>query len=340
MKRNQLIIGSVLGGLHFLWVSLGIYTILSSSGDALWQLAWIPFSIADYPLTLILDHVLYPIIPDEYINILGGCGVHDFLLPASFHLIAGSLWFFFLPMIISKLTRFFAKENKSRVLIGFLIISPFFCHIVNRAYLLSCTSGINLDKAIIGLYVLIFTAWLLVIFYLVIFKKRIRLLFLVILALIMFSDIKEYWIAYGWHPYTTSKRININSGELSGSLPTNSHQHKSMLKSGGLELVKFDIAMKSNINWLDEHGRAYLHYAAFGGQYETASLLLDNNANVNLKDKDGNTPLHYAVISGNLETAKLLIEKGADISIENNKGETPVIAPKSNNSEIIALFKK
>ena len=47
--------------------------------------------------------------------------------------------------------------------------------------------------------------------------------------------------------------------------------------------------------------------AQYGGNAETAKLLLEKGADINAKDSGGWTPLHLAVGAGNMEIVKLLL---------------------------------
>ena len=54
-------------------------------------------------------------------------------------------------------------------------------------------------------------------------------------------------------------------------------------------------------------------------------ILLDvGKANVNAKTNDSSTPLHYAAWKGHIEAATLLIERGAEINPINKYNETPL----------------
>lgn len=67
-----------------------------------------------------------------------------------------------------------------------------------------------------------------------------------------------------------------------------------------------------------------LQFAAFGGQLETAKLLLERGADVGAiaQTKFRNTPLQIALLTGQLEVARLLVAKGADVNAKQAEGFT------------------
>jgi ankyrin repeat protein len=64
-----------------------------------------------------------------------------------------------------------------------------------------------------------------------------------------------------------------------------------------------------------------LHWVADRGHIEVARYLLSLKCDVNAQDLEGNTPLHYAAISGHESMIALLIQHGADSNIANSDGE-------------------
>ncbi|WP_264377974.1 ankyrin repeat domain-containing protein [Wolbachia endosymbiont (group B) of Philonthus cognatus] len=81
----------------------------------------------------------------------------------------------------------------------------------------------------------------------------------------------------------------------------------------------------ANVNFIDGHGKASMHYAAMSGNKEIIEVLLKNNANINIADKkDGRSPLHYAAMNGHEEAVKILLVKGANIRITDKDDRGPL----------------
>lgn len=91
----------------------------------------------------------------------------------------------------------------------------------------------------------------------------------------------------------------------------------------------------------DAFGIPPLFYAAFAGNAEIATLLLDSGASVDarvakkrsrrfnreisLLDRDaGQTPLHAALRSGSAKLVRLLLERGAEVNARDEHGATPL----------------
>lgn len=75
-----------------------------------------------------------------------------------------------------------------------------------------------------------------------------------------------------------------------------------------------------------DHARATaLHWSAWMGHADAASLLLDRGASIDLRDFAGSTPLHYACLNGKPATAALLVDRGADREARDNQGRTPLM---------------
>ena len=71
------------------------------------------------------------------------------------------------------------------------------------------------------------------------------------------------------------------------------------------------------MNQADENGFTGLHRAAFNGQYECVSVLLEAGANPNAQDyHGGRTPLHQAAAQGYKQVCKKLLSCGADAKIK------------------------
>ncbi|KAJ7672279.1 ankyrin repeat-containing domain protein, partial [Mycena polygramma] len=60
------------------------------------------------------------------------------------------------------------------------------------------------------------------------------------------------------------------------------------------------------------------------GSVDIARFLIDKKAEVDFVDNSGWTPLHIAVSAGHDEIVQELVGAGADVNRKNNKGLTPL----------------
>lgn len=68
-----------------------------------------------------------------------------------------------------------------------------------------------------------------------------------------------------------------------------------------------------------------LHWAAWGGNIEAATWLMDHNIwDVNIKRSDNTTPLHWAAFRGHIKMCELLLERGAELNAKNKFQNTPL----------------
>ncbi len=72
-----------------------------------------------------------------------------------------------------------------------------------------------------------------------------------------------------------------------------------------------------------------LHYAAIGGNQETADLLLASGAKIDEGTRTGITPLYGAVSEGKIQMARFLIRKGANVNAITTEGAVPLHAATS-----------
>lgn len=82
-------------------------------------------------------------------------------------------------------------------------------------------------------------------------------------------------------------------------------------------------------------------YAAAGGAYRTAELLLSHGASVNARDMSGFTPVLFASMHNRTQTALLLSRHGADLQAKNHYGYGGLwYAKQHENRELVSLFKE
>merc|ERR1719247_752002 len=79
-----------------------------------------------------------------------------------------------------------------------------------------------------------------------------------------------------------------------------------------------------------------LHFAAFDGQLDSASMLLLMKADPNTRDKHGQTPLFFAPST---KMCEALFNSQADCDLQNRHGQTAVhLAGRSGNEELLLWF--
>lgn len=100
-----------------------------------------------------------------------------------------------------------------------------------------------------------------------------------------------------------------------------------------------------NLNYQDELGNTWLHYAALLGNPEIVKILLQKDISRNTRNIFGDTALHHNVkYNPNLKIIKLLFMTGVNPDIRNNDDQTALdvyfINNSNLNSKIIIMLKK
>ncbi|KWU56535.1 MULTISPECIES: ankyrin repeat domain-containing protein [Bacillus] len=105
-----------------------------------------------------------------------------------------------------------------------------------------------------------------------------------------------------------------------------------------VEIINTD---PSVVNSFSEDGWTPLHLAAYFGQKEIASFLLEQGAEIHIraKNENENTPLQAAIANKQSELVAFLIEKGSDVNAVQSGGWTGLHeAALLGNEEIIILL--
>ncbi len=109
-------------------------------------------------------------------------------------------------------------------------------------------------------------------------------------------------------------------------------------------LIKNFVASNSSVARLDlknHYGETPLHCAVDKDDFETAQLLLINDARVDALDFDSCTPLHRVAETGNLKIARLLLDHGAKLNKKNSNDKTPLdLAIAKGNNEVANLLRE
>jgi len=94
---------------------------------------------------------------------------------------------------------------------------------------------------------------------------------------------------------------------------------------GQVEVVRFLVDRRADINIRNANNDTALHCAAHLGSLDIIKLLLDKGISVNVTNTQQNTPLHIAAVRGNLEATIALVARGAALNSTNVTGHTPLM---------------
>lgn len=84
------------------------------------------------------------------------------------------------------------------------------------------------------------------------------------------------------------------------------------------------LAAGGSMDDVDANLRTLLHTAAYDGNVELVTRLLDEKASLEMADRNGQTPLNLAARQGHAEVVLLLLKAGADPDHADNEGWTPL----------------
>lgn len=96
------------------------------------------------------------------------------------------------------------------------------------------------------------------------------------------------------------------------------------VESGNIDAVRRAISGVDVNTIRDNENKTPLHWAAYDGNTEIASLLIQHGADVDAADEYGITPLMSACDGNYVETARLLIEHGANVNAVDGNMETVI----------------
>ncbi len=113
-------IGTLLAFLHLRY-SYYILKPIVMHPSAQWELIWFAFVIVDFPFSIIqiifwrisfkielsIDTFIYPI-----------SDVGDFLIPFFIFVVMGTLWYFYIPFLLSKIYHKFDAKNKNNITVS------------------------------------------------------------------------------------------------------------------------------------------------------------------------------------------------------------------------------
>lgn len=125
-RRGDFWVGIFAAAVHAAIVGAFIFN-LAHSARGHWQSRWLVCHFIDWPVSLLLKYVILPIVPD--LSMGGGFSayplgeVRDFLVPGFFYLVLGSLWYFYLPGLLVRVSGRISTVLYCRVAAIFLMVS-------------------------------------------------------------------------------------------------------------------------------------------------------------------------------------------------------------------------
>ena len=107
--------GLILAFLHVVFMSWVISITIKA--DAQWQLVWTLPQHVDFPISLLHWYIIRPITPniDADVIVLG-----------LFYSLVGTAWFFYLPILLGKISKKIATRTAGRVVAVVLMVIPIF----------------------------------------------------------------------------------------------------------------------------------------------------------------------------------------------------------------------
>ena len=109
-------------------------------------------------------------------------------------------------------------------------------------------------------------------------------------------------------------------------------------KAGKDAKIKVLISQNCSRNYIDEHGRSALHWAAEYGYMRVVYTLIDAGWDIDLTDNKGHTPLHVACDHHNGNVAACLISHACKFRTMDVNGYTPLHRAIHTNLETIACM--
>jgi ankyrin repeat protein len=104
-------------------------------------------------------------------------------------------------------------------------------------------------------------------------------------------------------------------------------------RHGNLGMIQAALGAGASVQATDEIGRTALMWAAFRGEKDTVSYLIDNGSDVNAGDSRDRTALMWAAVAGNGEVIGVLLHHGADIGLVDANGTDAIGHAKAENHQ-------
>jgi len=120
--------GLIIAVLHFVFAAFVVLMIGVDGGGAQWQMGWCSLDSIDFPASFLLWHIVVPVVPNICFYFLPEPvdSLSSFIVPAVFFIVVGSSWYFYLPIILEKISKKIADSKTGRIIAILLMLIPFF----------------------------------------------------------------------------------------------------------------------------------------------------------------------------------------------------------------------
>lgn len=130
---------------------------------------------------------------------------------------------------------------------------------------------------------------------------------------------------------------DVNEADQFGKTPLLS----ALALNNSEELIEVLIKNGANCNYVDENGKAALHYAIQTGNSKIVQSLLKCSSDTNVQDKDGVTPLMLTSLFNFPELTKILVKQSDNVKVDlrDQKGRTALyFAAENGLTEIVEIL--
>ena len=111
------------------------------------------------------------------------------------------------------------------------------------------------------------------------------------------------------------------------------------VRNRDLETVKVFLGGVSYYHAADRHGWNLLHHAAYSGDPEVFSILLETGLDPQTPSNDGTTCLHIAAMNGKSNIMNVILERHVDVERKDGSGSTPLLhAVSGGHTECVQLL--
>jgi hypothetical protein len=123
--------GLLIGSVHMLFMLMNIIYMINHH-EGRWHLFWILCGYIDYPASLLLPKVVLPALSHFFTRgdpyLVSARNFPIFLIFSLFHIVIGSIWYFFVPILVHKLSKKITVTTAGALTAAALILIPIPSH--------------------------------------------------------------------------------------------------------------------------------------------------------------------------------------------------------------------